>query len=110
MTNPSVADLAGLVALLMAVALYAMLLFMVLRERGWPVRQGRVARGDRLPFFTAVLGLSWNLGTLVLLGSMGADAGLLARGLSAFAYAALGFLPAVFVHAAVRPWDASKVR
>jgi hypothetical protein len=48
MSNPPVADLTGLVAVLMAIA------------RGWPFHGG-AGSTDRLPFVTAVLGLLWNL-------------------------------------------------
>ena len=68
MSSQSISDLISLVGLLMAMALYAMLLIMVLLDRGWPLRR-RVLRGggDRLAFWTAVLGLTWNVGAFTLL-------------------------------------------
>ncbi len=56
--------------------------------------------GDRLAFATAVLGLLWNAGALVIFG---ADDLLITAPpgwVTVVAYAALGFLPAVAVHAA----------
>jgi signal transduction histidine kinase len=102
MSSAFVAELIGLVALLTAITLYGMLLVMVLRQRG---SHGPGLGGvDRLPSWTAVLGLAWNLGALTLLRPGHAEAGAGAQALVAVAYAALGFLPAVFVDAALRPW------
>jgi two-component system LytT family sensor kinase len=83
------------------VALYAMLGLMVVRAARAPG-----GRRDHIPFATSVLGLLWNVGAIVLyglrdLGLSRADAAtpvLLVLGAAAFS--ALGFLPAVVVHAA----------
>jgi hypothetical protein len=79
------------------IALYAMLGVMAFRF-------ARVSgRRDRIPVATAILGLLWNVGALVLYG--GRDLGLAARStpamvsLGAIAFASLGFLPAVVVQA-----------
>jgi two-component system LytT family sensor kinase len=108
MDSQTIADLISLVGLLMAMALYAMLLVMVLRDRSWS-RRG-VGKGGRLAFWTAVLGLAWNFGafTLLLPGHPALDP--LSRALLAIAFAALGFLPAVFVDAALRPWRSPERR
>jgi two-component system LytT family sensor kinase len=90
------------------VALYAMLATMVLRAA--PVDDRRPARNaahrDRIPVATAALGLVWNLGALVAYGVPGLGlAGDLSRAaawVGAVAYSALGFLPAVVVHAALQ--------
>jgi two-component system, LytTR family, sensor kinase len=88
------------------VLLYAMLGLMVLRAARTPGR-----RRDHIPFATAVLGLLWNVGAIALyglrdLGLSRAEAAtptLLALG--AIAFSALGFLPAVVVHAATLGGD-----
>jgi signal transduction histidine kinase len=78
-------------------ALYGMLIAMVLRGTG----RGAVGirRDDGLALLTGFLGLAWNLGALVLVTHPRS-----AHALFAVAYAALGLLPAVFVHAAVTSW------
>jgi len=108
MDSHTIADLISVVGLLMAMVLYAMLLVMVLRDRSWS-RRG-AGKGERLAFWTAVLGLAWNLGafTLFLPGHPAADPW--DRALLAVAFAALGFLPAVFVDAALRPWGSPERR
>ena len=57
-----------------------------------------------------MLGLAWNFGafTLLLPGHPAVDP--LSRALLAIAFAALGFLPAVFVDAALRPWRSPERR
>lgn len=90
------------------VALYAMLATMVLRVA--PVADGRTplraVRRDRIPVVTAALGLAWNVGALVAYGVPGlgltGDLTRAAGWVGALAYAALGFLPAVVVHAALQ--------
>ncbi|MDF1506233.1 hypothetical protein PYV61_24975, partial [Roseisolibacter sp. H3M3-2] len=88
------------------VALYAMLATMVLRT-------ARGARRDRIPVATAALGLAWNLGALVAYGVPGLGLGgpltWATAWVGAVAYAALGFLPAVVVHAALQG-DRGRVR
>ena len=83
------------VGFLTGAALYGMLLAMVVQNAGL----SRIRRGDGLALVTGVLGLAWNLGALVLVTHPRTTPALLA-----VAYAALGVLPAVFVHAAVRSW------
>jgi hypothetical protein len=95
-------------------ALYAMLGVMAARA---PRRRGDVRNGaeaaprDRIPVAAALLGLAWNLGALLLYGGRGfggldATTEAAAHGaalvfVGAVAFAALGFLPAVVVHAAL---------
>ena len=95
-------------------ALYAMLGVMALRATPRAGAPGhRTTATDRLPVATAVFGVLWNVGALVLystrdlaLDLTGAEA---ARGgsvvlvLGVVAFAALGFLPAVAVQAAAQP-------
>jgi two-component system LytT family sensor kinase len=103
MSQSDLATLVHAAGFVTGIALYAMLGVMVLRERA----TDRPAAGDRIPLATAVLGVLWNVGALVLYGPR--DLGvahafragpLLAMGTVAFT--ALGFLPAVVVHAALQ--------
>jgi hypothetical protein len=100
----TIVNLAGFTA---ALALYAMLLAMVLRRprRAMepPASASRGAGGagrDRLLLATGVLGLVWNLAAVRLYGIEGAVPAPL---LEALALTTLGFLPAVVVHAVLRP-------
>jgi two-component system LytT family sensor kinase len=100
----TIVNLAGFTA---ALALYAMLLAMVLRRpRGAmePPRAASAGTGgagrDRLLIATAALGLVWNLAAVRLYGFEGRPP---APPLEALALTALGFLPAVVVHAVLRP-------
>lgn len=74
--------------------LYAMLLAMV-------VRTGGRTRTDRPLLATALLGLLWNIGALVLYGLRDLDLGEPSPLLAAAAFTALGFLPAVVVDSAL---------
>jgi signal transduction histidine kinase len=85
------------VGFLTGAALYGMLLAMVVQNAGRDL--ARIRRDDGLALVTALLGLAWNLGALLLVTRPRASPALFAVG-----YAALGILPAVFVHAAVRSW------
>jgi two-component system LytT family sensor kinase len=103
MSQSDLATLVDAAGFVTGVALYAMLGVMVLRERATE----HPASGDRIPLATALLGVLWNVGALILYGprDLGlADAfragPLLAMGTVAFT--ALGFLPAVVVHAALQ--------
>lgn len=94
MNAPSAALLVNLVGFTVGVALYAMLAAMVVRHRD----RSESGSVNRLLFLTALLGLVWNAGELVVLA--GRDFGR-ADGspfLTAAAYSALGFLPSVVVH------------
>lgn len=94
-----VAPLLHLLGFLTGLALCGLLLTLGARTSGaW----GSGPALDRLPVATALLGLVWNVGGLATL----ALHDILGRGphplLVAAAYGALGFLPAVAVHAALR--------
>jgi hypothetical protein len=110
MSTTSLADLIDLVGILTALTLYAMLLAMALRERVTRRAGGPQTSGTRLALTTALLGLAWNLGALTFLGSNRPPLSLGEQLASAAAYAALGFLPAVFVSAALRPWSRRRRR
>ncbi len=89
------------VGFLTGAALYGMLLAMVLRGAG---RGGAgIRRDDGLAMLTGLLGLAWNLGALALVTHPRSS-----HALFAIAYAALGLLPAVFVHAAVSSWGSDR--
>jgi hypothetical protein len=85
------------IGFLTGAALYGMLLAMVVQSAGRD--RAHVRRDDGLALVTGALGLAWNLGALGLVTHPRTMPALLA-----VAYAALGVLPAVFVHAAVRSW------
>ncbi len=89
-------DLLNGLGLATGLALYAMLLAMVVRER---TRGGHF---DSVALATAILGIIWNLSSLSTyalprFGVVGAS-----RSLSACGIVALGLLPAVVVHSVVR--------
>jgi len=86
------------VGFLTGAALYGMLVAMVVQSAGRD--SARLRRDDGLAMVTGVLGLAWNLGALALVTHPRSG-----QAPFAVAYAALGSLPAVFVHAAVRSWE-----
>ena len=97
-------------------ALYAMLLVMVLRSRGRArdaktnLFPGRLfVSGDLLSLGTAILGLFWNAGGLAVYGFRDLGASELPPPLTAAAFTALGFLPAVVVHSALRTREALRI-
>jgi len=100
--NPQ--NLAGLINPLgytLGIALYAMLLWIVVRH---PVRSdspdGNAMSSlstNKLLSATGVLGLLWNLGAFATYGLRGINPGRNSPVLSAIAFSALGFLPAVVV-------------
>ena len=87
-----------LVGFMTGIVLYAMLGVMTLRASGeaWSIS----LRVDRVPLVTAILGLSWNCGALVIYGLRDLGVGAPPPLLTAFAFSSLGFLPAVVVHSA----------
>lgn len=110
MTSINIAALINLLGFTTGVALYAMLLLMVLRN---PIQTAHTIDADRasavahwfpngLLLAAAVLGLLWNVGALVAFGAR--DFGSLQPLplVLAISFTALGFLPAVVVHSAVR--------
>lgn len=102
--SPALIALVHLAGFGTGTALYAMLGVMALRTRPTPA-----AHADHLPIATALLGVTWNVGALVLyslqdlaLAPARAAVPWLAA-LGVLAFAALGFLPAVAVQAAAQP-------
>ncbi|MGI8508602.1 MAG: histidine kinase [Gemmatimonadaceae bacterium] len=116
MTQNDVATLVHVTGFTTGIVLYGMLAAMMLRLRipkevdtGFAAASGVAgsAWGDRIPLATALLGLVWNVGGLVIYGGRDIGAATPAPLFTAIAFAALGFLPAVVVHAAsgdAAPW------
>ena len=82
-------------------ALYALLAVMVVRRAGEQVRPAAYLAGNRLALMTAMLGLLWNAGALLVYGSRDLGTGDVPGWAAALAFAALGLLPAAVVHAAL---------
>ena len=97
----NVAALVHVVGFLTGVALYALLFVLVLRPR---------VSDDRLPLATAILGLIWNVSGLAAFGIRDFAGGDSPGFLTATAYSALGFLPAVVVHSVLRSQADSRHR
>jgi signal transduction histidine kinase len=97
------ASLVHLLGFVAGAALYAMLLVMVLRSSVATSRARGASRlpVDNLPLATALLGLVWNVGGLVAYAHRDLFGGEPLAAVAAVTYAALGFLPAVVVHAAL---------
>ena len=95
----TVGELLNLIGLSTGVVLYAMLLVMVLRAAR---TQGTGSRVDPLLLVTSMLGLTWNVYALSTyeLPRIGINGPFPA--LTAVAFGALGFLPAVVVHSVLR--------
>jgi len=89
-----------LVGFTTGIVLYAMLGVMTLRADHSSDASPLALRGDRVPLVTALLGLVWNSGALVIYGLR--DLGIAPPPplVTAFAFSALGFLPAVVVNSA----------
>jgi signal transduction histidine kinase len=100
MSPNAIAALVNFLGFMIGTALYAMLLAMVLRS---PDRQCgiRHSRTDRTLLATALLGLAWNIGALVVYGMRDLSLGVPSPYLAAAAFTALGLLPAVVVDSAL---------
>jgi two-component system, LytTR family, sensor kinase len=113
MTPKDAGVLLNVIGFITGGALYAMLLIMVLRSLGRTrdaksnIDQTRLFfSGDLLSLGTAILGLFWNAGGLAVYGLRDLGARELPSTLTAAAFTALGFLPAVVVHSALRTREA----
>jgi signal transduction histidine kinase len=91
-----------LVGFLTGIVLYAMLGVMLLRTRASRPSHRISGGSDRIALATAGLGLVWNCGALVIYGLQDLGVGHPQPWLTAVAFSALGFLPAVVVHSAVQ--------
>ncbi len=101
MTPSNATALFHVLGFLTASALYVMLAAMTLGARS-RAGAGRVlgSRSDLIPLATAVLGLVWNVGELVMYG-LHATAGAAPPWLIVLAFASLFYLPAVVIHSAL---------
>ncbi|HVF28167.1 MAG TPA: histidine kinase [Pyrinomonadaceae bacterium] len=113
MTPINTAALINLLGFTTGVALYAMLLFTVLRRPARGMRFTDADAGTRprwpenaLLLATAALGLVWNVGALASYGAKDFGVAEPHPLLVALSFAALGFLPAVVVHSALQSGDA----
>lgn len=109
--NPrNIGALVNILGFITGAALYAMLLMMVLRA-GEPQGgdQRRKTGHRRLLLATALLGLLWNLGALMIYGAQDWDLGAPSPWFTAAIFTALGFLPAVVVNS-VLPLDDGRGR
>jgi two-component system, LytTR family, sensor kinase len=110
MTPQHIAALVNLLGFITGAVLYAMLLAMLLRATQTAADDqadsGTVQREDlstrRFLLASAVLGLLWNLGALVIYGVRDWSIGHLAPWFDAAVFTSLGFLPAVVVHSVLR--------
>ncbi|MBK6799122.1 MAG: hypothetical protein IPG76_20660 [Acidobacteria bacterium] len=106
MTPNNIAALINLLGFITGAALYAMLLTMILRSSSSGFRsyessaQGEttLSGAERLLLGTALLGLVWNLGALVIYGVRDWQIAKPAAWFEAAVFTSLGFLPAVVVH------------
>src|SRR5215211_5377858 len=99
------ADLTALVHLVgftTGIVLYTMLAVMTLR-RGASSGEQAGDPGNRIPLVAALLGLVWNVGALVMYSLPDFRIGTPSPWVTAVAFSALGFLPAVVVDSATRP-------
>jgi two-component system, LytTR family, sensor kinase len=107
MTPHNIAALVNLLGFITGAALYAMLLALVLRAArpvtNHPTHDQRATLWtQRLLLATALLGLFWNLGALIIYGARDWGVGRTSGWFEAAVFTALGFLPAVVVHSVLR--------
>ncbi len=96
--------LVHLVGFATGTTLYALLGAMVIRRAGEDARPAAFLADTRLVLAAAVLGLVWNVGALLFYGWHDLGIGAIAGWVAAPAFGALGFLPAVVVHATLAGW------
>lgn len=99
MTAGNAITLVHLAGFTTGIVLYAMLGAMAWRAHA----ADRRAQRDDLLLLVAALGLVWNVGALVMIGSADFGLGPAPAWLTAVAFAALGFLPAAVIQMAVTP-------
>jgi two-component sensor histidine kinase len=102
MNSRDLTALVHLVGFATGIVLYAMLGMMTRRQLSYVISSQRESADDRIPLVAAGLGVTWNVGAMIVFATrdFGIDAQL--RWVAAIAYAALGFLPAVVVHSTLR--------
>ncbi len=99
-------ELLNVVGLGTGVVLYAMLLVMVVRAP----HESDTGSDDHLPLATALLGLAWNLCALPLYTVSVASMSPFLPYVAFVGFSALGFLPAVVVHSALRTGETRAYR
>lgn len=100
-----IAALVNLLGFITSATLYGMLLVMVVRSVDPTTRasgQRTAFYDERLLLATAVLGLLWNLGALLIYGARDWNVARLSPWFDAAVFTSLGFLPAVVVHSVLR--------
>src|ERR1041384_479527 len=115
MSGLNIANLINLLGYTVGIALYAMLLFMVLKHPTQSTTTGEPSHttfyagwsSSGLLLITAMLGLLWNIGALAIYGLKGIGYVNSYPIVSAISFTALGFLPAVVVHSVLRGRKAS---
>jgi signal transduction histidine kinase len=107
MTSSDIAAIVHGTGFITGIVLYAMLAVMTFRARNESVaarsqglHQTVSSLGDNIPLVAALLGIVWNAGGLVIYGGRDIGAAPPSPFFAALAFGALGFLPAVVVHAA----------
>ena len=98
MPPPVTGQIVDVLGFLTGVVLYVMLVVMVWRERAAEGRPFLASRG-RLPLLTGLAGLVWNVGALLSFGPRIVAGSAPNPVIVAIAFSALGYLPAVVVHA-----------
>ena len=101
MNGRDLASLVHLAGFATGAILYAMLGAMTQRRVANVVTDRPPAIADRLPLIAAFLGVVWNVGAMVVFAVRDFGNGVSLHWLAAISYSALGFLPAVVVHAAL---------
>lgn len=96
MDSLNAAILVNLLGFTVGIALYGLLALMVIKHRGSSTSRSV----ELLLMTTAVLGLVWNIGELIVMIQRDFESTKPFLFLSAAAYSALGFLPSVVVHSA----------
>jgi hypothetical protein len=92
------ASLINLLGFTLGIALYTLLLIMVARHQ----RSKKNSPFDYLLLATAILGILWNFGEISVLVWRDFGIGTVSPILTAISYSALGFLPSVVVHSALK--------
>lgn len=107
MTHESASIVAHLIAVVSGAALYGVLLVISFRAPRWDGRAADTAHKRpttlRFSFWTAVLGLLWNIGSFAILALTQLGFGAFTSYVASAAFAALGLLPAVVIHSVLTP-------
>lgn len=94
--------LVHLVGFTTGIILYAMLGVMTRRRLAHVIGTNASTTADRVPLVASILGVVWNVGAMAVFAVRDFGIAYPLPWVAALSYTALGFLPAVVVHAAVR--------